>query len=190
MAWHEFIIVEQLPACRVAFFVTQYPAKDVTNEVEIGPLFPLFHESAKRTFEKETGRPLGADDIKRWMGPTRYHLPPTTRWLCRLGLTGGVPARDSVEVWMAVSERVVLGEYADIKHWPGGLYASAESGFDTTVTETWAGLQKLLVHHGLTARGNEVWVENFQATNHGGWDRYRVMVEVDRRQLEDRGWCV
>ncbi len=91
---------------------------------------------------------------------------------------------------MAVSERVVLGDYNDVKNWSGGLYASVESCFDTAVAESWAGLQRLLAHHGLTAIGKEVLVENFQATNHGGWDHYRVMVEVDSRGLKERGWRV
>lgn len=190
MAWHEFITVEQIPPCRVAFFRAKYPPKDITNEVDIGPLFPLFFASAQRTYAKETGRPSTEEAVKLWMGPSRYHLPPTTRWICRLELSAGEPSKDLVEVWMAVSERVALGDYDDVKSWPGGLYASVESGFDTTVAESWAGLQRLLAHHRLTAIGKEVLVENFQATNHGGWDRYRVMVEVDSRELEERGWRV
>jgi hypothetical protein len=190
MAWHEFIIVERLPACRIAYFESTYPSKDVTNEVEIGPLFPLFFASMQRTYAKENGQPGTEEAAKLWMGPARYHLPPTTRWICRLALANGQPGRGSVEVWMAVSERVVLGEYANVRNWAGGLYASVESGFDTTVAETWTGLQRLLVHYGLTAIGQEVLVENFQATNHGGWDRYRVMVEINGRRLDERGWRV
>lgn len=190
MAWHEFVTVEQIPACRIAFWGTKYPPKDVTNEIDIGPLFPLFFESAKQTYAKETGRPSTEEAVKLWMGPSRYHLPPTTRWICRLELSAGEPSKDVAEVWMAVSERVVLGDFATVKNWSGGLYASVESCFDTAVADSWAGLRRLLAHHGLTAIGKEVLVENIQATNHGGWDRYRVMVAVDSRELEERGWRV
>ena len=190
MASHEFIVAERIPACRVAFWGAKYPPQDVTNEVDIGPLFPLFNASAQRTYEKETGQPSTEEAVRLWMGPSRYHLLPTTRWICRLDLSAGGPNRELVEVWMAISERVVLGEYAEVKNWRGGLFASVESGFDTTVAESWAGLQRLLAHHGLTSVGKEVLVENFQATNHGGWERYRVIVEVDGRHLEERGWRV
>ncbi len=190
MEWHEFIVAERVPACRVAFFEAKYPAKDVTNEVDIGPLFPLFNASAQRTYAKETGKASTDEAVKLWMGPARYHLPPTTRWICKCELEDGSPNRKSLEVWMAVSERVALGEYAHVKNWDGGLYASVESDFSTTVSESWKGLQRLLVHHGLTAMGTCAFVENFQATNHGGWDRYRVMIEIDGQQLEERGWQV
>lgn len=190
MAWHEFIIVEKLPACRTAVFETEYPASDVTCAIDIGPLFPLFLESAQRTHEKETGRPVAEEEVRLWMGPTRFHLPPTMRWICRVDLTPNGPAKERVEVWMAVSDRVVLGAYENVREWAGGLFASVESSFDTTVAETWQGLTRLLAEHRLTTIGREVLVENFQATNHGGWDRYRVMIEVDALDLEERGWRV
>lgn len=183
MSSHEFAIVERLPGCRIAVFPTEYPAKDVTNEIEIGPLFPLFFASMKRTYEKETGKTATDEAAMLWMGPARFHLPPTMRWICRLGPENSSPSGRTAEMWMAVSDRVVLGEYANVKKWNGGLFASVESYFNTPVTETWKGLQRLLTHHGLKAIGKEVLVENFQAINHGGWDRYRVMVEIDEPEI-------
>ena len=190
MPLHEFIIVERLPKCRVAFYKSQYPSSNVTNAIDIGPLFPLFFRSAQKTCQKETGRIENEESIKLWMGPTRFHLPPTIRWICKLELKDGQPSQESLEVWMAVSDRVVLGEHADTKTWTGGVYASVESGFNTTVSQSWVGLQKLLVRHGLAAIGQEVLVENFQATNHGGWDRYRIMIEIDTKEIDALAWKV
>jgi len=190
MATHEFVVVERLPACRIAVHESRLPAEGVTNKIDIGPLFPLFFASAQRTYTKETGQASTDDAVKLWMGPARYHLPPTIRWICRLPLVDGSPDGEQAEAWMAVSQRVVLAVYENVRDWAGGLYASAESRFDTTVADTWAALQRLLAHHDLTAVGAELLVENFQATNHGGWDRYRVMVEISGEELQERGWQV
>lgn len=180
MAWHEFIITEVLPPCSIAFFKTKYPKEDKTNELDIGPLFPLFFECLQKTYAKETGKPISETAANLWMGPARYHLPPTTRWICKIELANGELLRDTIEVWMAVNDRVVLDGYANVKNWAGGTFASVESTFDTSIDDSLKGLRRLLDHHELTAIGKTVFVENFQATNHGGWDRYRVMIEIDK----------
>jgi len=87
---------------------------------------------------------------------------------------------------MAASDRVKLGKYENIRDWAGGCFASFESGFQKTIFESWQELVHLLNQHDLTYINQAVYVENFQATNHGGWDRYRIMVEIDENVMVTR----
>jgi hypothetical protein len=190
MPAYDFIIVEMLPPCNVAFFGTEYPGDDKTDTANIGPLFDLFCSSSRKTCAGETGRETTQEETDKWMGPTRFHLPPTIRWMCHLDMKDGRPSRDSLEMWMMYSDRVVLSDYAHTKAFPGGCFASLELGFDKTVTEAWDALELLLKKHELTAIGDSAYIQNMQAINHGGWDRFRAMVEVDESQVEERGWVV
>ena len=87
---------------------------------------------------------------------------------------------------MAASDRVKLGKYENIRDWAGGCFASFESGFQKTIFESWQELVHLLNQHDLTYINQAVYVENFQATNHGGWDQYRIMVEIDENVMVTR----
>lgn len=71
MAKHEFIIVEKLLPHRVAFHETKYPEQNITNKIDIGPLFPPFSESMNRMYAKETGNLVVVEAAQLWMGKIR-----------------------------------------------------------------------------------------------------------------------
>ena len=187
---HEWITVEFIEQSMVAYYESQYPVDDITNKVDIGPLFELFSNSGIKTCAEETGVKATREDMNLWMGPTRFHLPPTIRWICQLDLENNLIKKDSLEMWMVYSNRVHLANYSKVRKWAGGYYAFIESGFDCTVSTSWLKLNELLENHKITAIGGSVLIENMQAISHGGWDRYRIMIEVDGNELKSRGWAI